>query len=132
MRSKTPLSLVVMLLPSAVLLAACASVPTPPPTGALSKAEYAITQASQAVGPNSQSTALDEAKRRYGQAQSLVANPKATEEDYTRARWLAEEATLDANLAQAQAQAQQTQAQKTNLQESFEKVRNELHGKEAK
>lgn len=130
MRSTTPVSFVI-LLSSAVLLSACASVPPQPPTGAMSKAEYAITQASQTVGQNAQSAPLDEANRRYAQAQRLVANPKATEEDYTQARRLAEEATLDAQLAQAQAQAQQTQAQKMDLQKSYEEMRNKLHGKEA-
>lgn len=130
MRSTTPIPLTV-LLSSAVLLSACASV-SQPPTGALAQAKYAIAQASQTVGQSSQSAPLNEAKARYEHAQKLVANPKATEENYTQAGWLAEEATLDARLAQAQAQAQQTESQKTDLQKSYEKMHKELDGKESK
>ena len=130
MRSTTPVSLTV-LLSSAVLLSACASV-SQPPTAALAQAKYAIALASQTVGQNSQSPHLDEAKTRYEHAQKLVAKPKATEEDYTQAGRLAEEATLDARLAQAQAQAQQTEAQKTELQKSYEKMHHELRGTESK
>lgn len=133
MRSTTPVRFFI-LLSAAVLLSACASAPPEMPEDALSKAQYAITQANQTVGQTgqaSQSVPLYEAEKRLGQARSLITNPNATKEDYLRARRLAEEATLDAHLAQAQAEAQQAQAQKANLQESLETLHEEMQGKEA-
>lgn len=130
MRSTTPIRCF-MLLSTAVLLSACASAPLQKPDAALTKAEYAITQAEQAVGQSSQSVSLYEAKKRLGEARSLVAKPDATKDDYVRARRLAEEATLDARLAQTRAQAQQAQSQKADLQKSIETLREEIQGKEA-
>lgn len=130
MRSTPPVRFL-MLLSAAALLSACASAPLNRPDDALSKAQYAITQADQTVGQNTQSVPLYEAKKRLGLARSLVANPNASEEDYIRARRLAEEATLDARLAQAQAQTQQAQSQKADLQKSMETLREELRGREA-
>lgn len=111
-----------MLLSAAVLLSACASAPPEKPDDALSKAQYAITQAEQTVGRESQSVPLYEAKQRLDKARRLATEPKS----YLEARRLAEEATLDARLAQTQAEAKQAQAQKADLQESLETLREEI------
>lgn len=127
MRSMTPVRFG-MLLTAAVLLSACVSVPPDKPDKALTKAQYAITQAEQAVGQR-QSVALYEARKRLEKARGLVANTETPEKHYLEARRLAEEATLDARLAQARAEAREAQAQKADLQESLETLREEIqHG----
>lgn len=130
MRSTTRLCFS-LLLACAALLSACATTPAEKPNDALSKAEYAIEQAQRKVGQDTQSVPLYQAEKRLGQARNLVAKPDADEADYLKARRLAEEATLDARLAQAQTDAQQAQAQKADLQKSLETLREELHGQEA-
>ncbi|MCO6440959.1 MAG: DUF4398 domain-containing protein [Nitrococcus mobilis] len=121
MHSTTPMRCCMVLL-AAVLLSACASAPPEKPDDALSKAQYAINQAEQVVGRKSQSVPLYEAKQRLAKAHSLATEPK----NYLKARRLAEEATLDARLAQSQAEARQAQAQKADLQESLETLREEI------
>ena len=124
MRSMTPVRFGT-LLTAAVWLSACVSVPPDKPDEALTKAQYAITQAEQAVGQQ-QSVALYEAKQRLEKARALVADPKAPEKNYLEARRLAEEATMDARLAQARAEMLEAEAQKADLQESFETLREEI------
>ncbi len=121
MHSTTPMRRC-MVLVTAALLSACTSVPPEKPDDALSKAQYAINQAEQVVGRESQSVPLYEAKQRLEKARSLTSEPK----NYLKARRLAEEATLDARLAQSQAEAREAQARKTDLQESLETLREEI------
>ncbi|MDN5849369.1 MAG: DUF4398 domain-containing protein [Nitrococcus sp.] len=117
----------VSLLPaSAVLLVACTSNPPEKPNNALATAQQAITLANREVTQKAQSVPLYEAEKKLNQARSIIGNPDATEEDYARARRLAEEATLDARLAQAQAAAYQAQARKIELGETLETLRENL------
>lgn len=130
MRSITPIHFF-LLLSSAVLLSACASAPPEKPEDAMSTAQYAITQAHREVGQDTQSVALYEAEKKLGQARSLTSKPDATEEDYLKARRLAEAATLDAHLAQARAEARQAQARQAELEETLETLREEIQQEEA-
>lgn len=114
-----------MLLIAAIGLTACVSVPPDKPDEALSKAQYAINQAEQAVGQH-QSVALYEARKRLEKARELAADTKSPEKSYLAARRLVEEATMDARLAQAQAEMRQAQAQKADLEESLETLREEI------
>lgn len=130
MRSTTPIRFF-LLLSSAALLSACASAPPEKPEEALSTAQYAITQANREVGEDTQSVPLYEAEKKLGQARALMGKPDATAEDYLKARRLAEEATLDARLAQARADARQAQEQQAELEETLETLRKEIQGEEA-
>ncbi|MDN5871047.1 MAG: DUF4398 domain-containing protein [Nitrococcus sp.] len=114
------------LLASAALLAACTSVPLEKPEKALATAEHAIMQANQEVTEDTQSVALYEAEKKLAQARGLVNKSNATKEDYTKARRLAEEATVAAHLAQARAEARQAQARKAELEETLESLRESL------
>ncbi|MDN5849261.1 MAG: DUF4398 domain-containing protein [Nitrococcus sp.] len=130
MRSTIPIRFLIVLA-SAILLAACTSVPLEKPEKALATAEHAIMQANQEVTEDTQSVALYEAEKKLAQARSLINKANATKEDYTKARRLAEEATLAANLAQAQAEARQAQERKAELGETLETLHEGLQREEA-
>lgn len=129
MRSTTPIRFF-LLLSSAALLSACTSAPLEKPDEALSTAEYAVTQANRAVGEETQSVPLYEAEKKLGQARALMGKPNATEEDYTKARRLAEEATLDARLALARANTQRAQKQQGELEKTIETLHKEIQREE--
>lgn len=101
--------------------------PPEKPEDALATAEQAITLANREVTQKAQSVPLYEAEKKLSQARGIIGKPDATEEDYTKARRLAEKATLDARLAQVQAEAHQAQARKLELGEILETLREDLH-----
>ena len=129
MRSTTPIRFF-LLLSSAALLSACTSAPLEKPDEALSTAEYAVMQANRAVGEETQSVPLYEAEKKLGQARALMGKPNASEEDYTQARRLAEEATLDARLALARANTQRAQKQQGELEKTIETLHKEIQREE--
>ncbi len=115
----------------AVLLTACASAPTNKPDDALTKAEYAVAQAQQSNAGDNAPKLLYNANQKLDQAKQLAREEDPSEEDYDKARRLAEEATVDAQLAQARSEAVQAQAQTQQVQESIDTLRQELNRKEA-
>lgn len=128
MRRSTPLY--VPLLLAAGLVTACASAPPPVPGDALSTAEYAINQASQTIEDDSQSLPLYQAQQKLERARQLIQTTQNPQADYVRARRLAQQATVDARLAQAQSQNEKTQAQLANQRESLQTLRDELERQE--
>lgn len=113
------------------LLAACASTPTNKPDDALTKAQYAISQAQQNGADKYAPLPLYKANQKLDAAKQLARKQSPSEEDYTRARRLAEEAAADAQFAQARAQAKQAQQQSKEAQESVQTLRQELNRKGA-
>lgn len=130
MRSATPIRFF-LLLSSALLLSACASVPAEKPTEALATAQHAITLANREVAQDTQSVPLYKAEQKLAHARSLLSQPNTTRQDYLKARRLAEEAALDARLAQARAEARQAQARQAALEETIETLRKALQSEEA-
>ena len=83
-------------------LAACSSVPAP--VAEMSAAQTAVTSAEQADAAQHAPSDLDRARDKLIRAQAAM-----QEEDNTEARRLAEEALVDARLAEAKARAQTAQ-----------------------
>jgi Domain of unknown function (DUF4398) len=86
-----------------VALAACSSVPAP--VAEMSAAQTAVTSAEEADAAQHAPTDLDRARDKLIRAQAAM-----QEEDNTEARRLAEEALVDARLAEAKARAETAQA----------------------
>lgn len=122
----TPKMLSPLLLAGLLAAAGCASTPPPKPEDALSRAEYAIAQATRAVDEPGQSVPLYEAEQKLQRARSLVAAENRSGADVTRARRLAEEAVLDANLAEAQAARGAAERRIAELEESLATLREEI------
>lgn len=116
----------VMALATSIMLGACASAPPPPPGDALSEAAYAIEQARQAIANESRSLPLYEAQTKLQRARKLADAEDDVSENYAEARRLAERATLDARLAEADARRVKAEDQKAEMQESLEILRREL------
>lgn len=92
----------------AVLLTACASgPPLQPPNAALADAQTAIAQAEQADAARYAPVALDNARNKLTDAKDLLGPERDNEDNFVKARRLAEEAAADAELARAQALAKQ-------------------------
>lgn len=114
----------------AILLTACASAPLQKPDQAISKAQYAIEQAQQVVTDSAQSLPLYRAQQKLDRARALVRTEDPTREAYSEARRLAEQAAIDARLAEVQAEARQAQAQTEKLEQSLLTLQQELEREE--
>jgi Domain of unknown function (DUF4398) len=84
------------------ILAACSSVPTP--TGKMSAAQTAVTAAEQADAAQYAPSDLDRPRDKLIRAQAAI-----QEENNKEARHLAEEALVDARVAEARARAETAQ-----------------------
>ena len=114
---------------AAALLHGCASGPPAQPDDSLSQAEYAISQARQAVDRPSQSLPLYQAEQKLGRAKALA--PSAEDEEQQQVvRWLAQQATLDARYAQAREEAEQARERTETLRRSVQTLQEEMLGKE--
>lgn len=109
----------------AAALAACSSIPVPSDQMAASKS--AVESASTAPQVSQAAAAeLNQAQDKYARAQ------KAMEaKDYLQARRLAEEAEVDARLAQAKAGAASSQQAAAELQAALTKLREDIARGEA-
>ena len=114
----------------AVLITACASAPLQKPDQAISTAQYAIQQAQQSVPQGAQSLPLYRAQQKLDRARALVETEDPTREGYTEARRLAEQAAIDARLAEVQAEAQQARTQTEKLEQSVLTLQQELNREE--
>jgi hypothetical protein len=102
------------------MLGACASSPDRPDQ-ALARAQAAISQAEQSGARQYGPIALDDARRKLGQAQTAV-----TEEDMLLAERYAEEAVLAADLAAAKARTGKAQRAVEELEDSIAVLRQEI------
>ena len=105
----------------ALLISACAS--DPAPTEQLRLTEQALTQA-QALGVTAgQSAPLRQAEEKLAQAQAAMQDT-----DYKQARIYAEQAELDARLAEAQHLTAKSQQQLAELSSRINRLRRQLGG----
>ncbi len=104
-----------------LLLAACAS--TPPPMEELAVGRAAVERAN---GP-----AAVEAPAELAMARDKIsrANAAYADKNYVRARQLAEQATADATLAEAQARSVRSQKALTEVREGIRQLREEMDRK---
>ena len=103
-------------------MAGCASVPAPTEQLAVSKAAVA-----NAVGAGG--TGFAPAEMRTAQEKLDRANQAMAAKDYERARWLAEQAQVDAQLAVTKARSAKAQKAAYALQEDNRVLREELDRK---
>jgi hypothetical protein len=107
---------------AAVVVAGCASVPAPTEQIAVSKA--AVANAVGAGGPE-----FAPAEMRTAQDKLDRANEAMAAKDYERARWLAEESQVDAQLAVTKARSAKAQKAAYAVQEDSRVLREELNRK---
>ncbi len=100
-------------------LYACAS--TPAPVGSVAKAETAVEQAREAKADEHAPLLLRSASQKADDARAAMKR-----KDYTQARRLAEEAQIDAELAQQTALSARAQQAASELRNSLELLRREL------
>jgi uncharacterized lipoprotein YajG len=105
------------------MLAGCASNEVKKPKNEVNTAEHAVRNARQANAYEFASFEMTAADRKLDQAQSLATSDK--DSDRLRARRLAEQATLDARLAEAKARLAQAQSTKTQMTETVDVLRKE-------
>lgn len=101
-------------------LAACAS-PGKPPTAELASAQASITQAETAGAVQQAPVELLAAREKFSRAQAAV-----REERFGRARRLADEAEVDAELAEQKARAVKAQAAAQELARANDLLRREI------
>lgn len=107
---------------AAVIVAGCASVPAPTEQIAVSKA--AVANAVGAGGPE-----FAPAEMRTAQDKLDRANQAMAAKEYERARWLAEESQVDAQLAVTKARSAKAQKAAYAVQEDSRVLREELNRK---
>src|SRR5690625_3855771 len=113
------------------LVAACASTPTNKPEDAIAKAQLAVKQAQQDKADQYAAKMLYNANKKLDSAKHLVRQEDASQDDYDKARRRAEEATADAQLADARSEAKQAQAQTEQVHKGMHVLRQEMNRKEA-
>ncbi|MEX6503243.1 DUF4398 domain-containing protein [Pseudomonas zhanjiangensis] len=103
---------------SLLALSGCAS--DPAPVEQLRLADQALTQA-KAVGAHEQIAELKLAEDKLAQAQAAM-----SDEEFKQARLLAEQAELDARLAEARVLSEKSQAQLLDLNNRIDRLRKQL------
>lgn len=99
-------------------LTACGT--TPPPRGELAAADLAVREADESEAGTHAPAALRRARDELEQARAAM-----QAEDHVRARRLAEQALVDAQLAQAQTRSAIAQQQLSEMRESIDDLRRE-------
>jgi hypothetical protein len=106
------------------MLAACSS--TPAPVGEISAAQTAVTAAEQADAAQHAPAELDRARDKLVRAQAAM-----QDDDNEDARRLAEQALVDARLAEARARAEVARENAEKVQSSVDELRSETRGDDA-
>lgn len=112
-------------------LAACASTPMNKPDDVVAKAQLAVTQAQQDKADQYAAKMLYNANKKLDSAKQLMRQDNPSEQSYDKARRLAEEATVDAQLADARSEAKQAQAQAEQVHKGMHVLRQNMNRKEA-
>lgn len=110
------------LLGALLLLGACAS--TPAPTEQMAVTGAAVSSATSAGAPELAPAEMQTARDKFERAKTAM-----TKEDYDSARRLAEEAQVDAQLAEAKARSEQARKASDELQRGIRVLREELERK---
>lgn len=105
---------------TAILIAGCASLP--PPTEQMAVSKSAIANAVSAQGNEFAPVEMRSAQEKMERANQAVAN-----EDYVRARWLAEEAQTDARLAEKKSHSAKAQKAAVAMQDDIRVLREEIN-----
>ena len=90
------------------------------PIAAVAKAEFAVKQAGQSTAANYSARDLALAREKLMRAQAQLAG-----DDHEEARWLAEEALVDAQLAEVKAESAEARAVVAQTRASIETSRNQ-------
>lgn len=107
---------------TAILVAGCASIRAP--TEQIEESKAAVTKAASAGGGEFAPVLLKSAIDKMDAAQRAMRN-----EDYQRARWMAEQAEIDAQLATATARTAKAQKAARALEEDNRVLRSEIDRK---
>ena len=107
---------------ASLALAGCASVPAPTEQMAVSKS--AIANAASAGGGEHASIEMRSAQDKMDRANAAIAK-----EDFESARWLAEEAQVDARLAEKKAQSAKARKAALVMNEDLRVLREEINRK---
>jgi hypothetical protein len=110
---------------TAVVLAGCASQGVPPPRAEFARAELSIEQAASSNATQYAPLALRDARQKLDEAREAL-----YKEEYTRARRLADEAQVNAELALAESQQARAEQLAEENMRSIEVLREELQRKE--
>jgi chromosome segregation ATPase len=110
-----------LLLCGAMGLSSCAGKPPAATVSQVSQAELAVQQASQSKAPDYASVELYTAREQLAGAQDAL-----HKKQYTEARRWAERALVNAQLAEAKADAEQTRRAAAELRQSIEALRREV------
>lgn len=105
----------------AAALAACGT--TPPPREALAAADLAVREADESEAGTHAPAPLRRARDKLEQARAAM-----QAEDHLRARRMAEQALVDAQLAEAQARSAIAQEQVSEMHEGIDQLRRETMG----
>jgi len=106
------------LLVVSIFIAGCSS--AQPPTATVSQAQLAIREADQSKASQYAPLELRKAQEKFAQAEIAMRN-----EEYLRARRLAEEALVDARLAENKANSEMSRRNAAELQKTIESLRAE-------
>jgi len=109
-----------LLLCGALGLSSCAGKPPAATVSHVSQAELAVQQASQSKAPEYASVELYTAREQFAGAQEAM-----HKKEYAQARRWAERALVNAQLAEAKADAEQTRRAAAELRQSIEALRHE-------
>jgi hypothetical protein len=114
----------VMFVLSIVMVVALASAcsGTRKPVAALAKAELAVKEAGQSTAPQHAELDLKLAREKLEKARGAI-----EDDDNEKARWLAEEALVDAQVAEVKADSAEARATAAQTRESIERIRNEAY-----
>ncbi|MBT8144155.1 MAG: DUF4398 domain-containing protein [Gammaproteobacteria bacterium] len=104
-----------------LLAAGCASNPPLNTSSELGAARTAIEQAERQGAAEHAAVLLNDARKKLSKAETALDN-----RDYAIAQRYAEQATLDARLAEAKAESEDAQAAVAELNETIDALRNEL------
>jgi hypothetical protein len=111
---------------AAALAVSCAS--TPPPRDEIADAEEAIAQARARDAATHAPAALRTAEDKLAEARGAARENEDKDENRTKARRLAEEAKVDAQVALAESERAQTQRDVDELARTIEALEREVKG----
>jgi outer membrane murein-binding lipoprotein Lpp len=92
------------------------------PVAAVAKAELAVKQADESAAPRYAELDLKLAREKLAKAKERL-----EDDDHKEARWLADEALVDAQLAEVKAESAEARAAAVETRSSIEVIRNEAN-----
>lgn len=124
-QNTTPWMAAALAICSSLLLSACAS--TPPPNSDITAADLAVRRAQEVNASEFAALEMKTARDKLQQARSIV--DKEDEDSYPKAARLAQQAQVDARLAESKARAAKAQQTEQELQKATEALREQRQQK---